>query len=339
MHPRHAPPTSAAAAVPTARPGDTLACSDLEATLKVAVVGSGSVGKSSLIRRFTRYGEFNPTYKKTVGVEYAERVVATKHGDVRLMLWDTAGQEEFDAVAQNYYHGSHAILLAFSVTDRGSFVSVANWKRKVDAVLGPGNVTMLLVANKVDELPADGTLPGGMVSLAEARQLAQDLAVDLFPVSVKLGTNVEDVFAILANRHMDRVTAAATITSRVAPAAPLSSSAAASASAPAGTSKLRSMASNDSKLSDRTTGFATSASLDRDRASAPLAPPPSSSAAKRASVSTPVSAPPPPLVFSADAAAAKPHAGRRPGSGRASLPAALDGIKGLFGSLRDRAGR
>ncbi|KAI9224701.1 small GTPase superfamily, partial [Blastocladiella britannica] len=90
------------------------------------------VGKSSLIRRITK-NEFNPTYKKTVGVDYAERLVQTRAGDsLRVMLWDTAGQEEFDRVAQQYYDGAHAVVFAFSVTDRGSFAAVANWKRKVD---------------------------------------------------------------------------------------------------------------------------------------------------------------------------------------------------------------
>jgi hypothetical protein len=50
---------------------------------------------------------------------------------VRLMLWDTAGQEEFDAITKAYYRGAQACVLAFSTTDRDSFEAAHSWKMKV----------------------------------------------------------------------------------------------------------------------------------------------------------------------------------------------------------------
>lgn len=47
------------------------------------------------------------------------------------MLWDTAGQEEFDAITKAYYRGAHACVLAFSTTDRDSFLALHSWKLKV----------------------------------------------------------------------------------------------------------------------------------------------------------------------------------------------------------------
>lgn len=47
------------------------------------------------------------------------------------MLWDTAGQEEFDAITKAYYRGAQACVLAFSTTDRNSFDALWDWKRKV----------------------------------------------------------------------------------------------------------------------------------------------------------------------------------------------------------------
>nr|CAD7257275.1 unnamed protein product [Timema shepardi] len=51
--------------------------------------------------------------------------------EVRLMLWDTAGQEEFDAITKAYYRGAQACVLAFSTTDRDSFEAAHSWKMKV----------------------------------------------------------------------------------------------------------------------------------------------------------------------------------------------------------------
>ena len=51
--------------------------------------------------------------------------------EVRLMLWDTAGQEEFDAITKAYYRGAQAAVLAFSTVDRSSFEAIRSWKKKV----------------------------------------------------------------------------------------------------------------------------------------------------------------------------------------------------------------
>lgn len=54
---------------------------------------------------------------------------------MRLMLWDTAGQEEFDAITKAYYRGAQACVLAFSTTDRDSFEAIHSWKIKVSFYL------------------------------------------------------------------------------------------------------------------------------------------------------------------------------------------------------------
>jgi GTPase SAR1 family protein len=50
------------------------------------------------------------------------------------MLWDTAGQEEFDAITKAYYRGAQAAVLAFSTVDRVSFDAIRSWKKKVRVV-------------------------------------------------------------------------------------------------------------------------------------------------------------------------------------------------------------
>ena len=53
------------------------------------------------------------------------------------MLWDTAGQEEFDAITRAYYRGAQACVVAFSSTDRASFLAVKRWKKKVCMLSSP----------------------------------------------------------------------------------------------------------------------------------------------------------------------------------------------------------
>ena len=51
---------------------------------------------------------FPQSYKKTIGVDFLEKQLRVHGEDVRLMLWDTAGQEEFDAITKAYYRGAQA---------------------------------------------------------------------------------------------------------------------------------------------------------------------------------------------------------------------------------------
>ena len=110
-------------------------------------MGNGAVGKSSMIRHYS-HGSFTKNYKKTIGVDFLEKQLRV-HGEVvRLMLWDTAGQEEFDALTRSYYWGAQACVIVFSTTDRQSMLAVRKWRKKVEDECG--DIPMVLVQNKID---------------------------------------------------------------------------------------------------------------------------------------------------------------------------------------------
>lgn len=169
---------------------------DLEVALKVVVVGNGAVGKSSLIQRYCK-GIFTTDYKKTIGVDFLERELSLRGRDVRLMLWDTAGQEEFDALTKAYYRGAQACVLAFSATDRASFRALESWRRKVEAECGP--LPTAIVHNKID-LPDEA-----VVSREEAEEMSRKMQLRCFRTSVKENINVDEVFRYLTDRCLDHV--------------------------------------------------------------------------------------------------------------------------------------
>jgi hypothetical protein len=84
------------------------------------------------------------------GVDFMEKTIELDDfGEtVRLMIWDTAGQEEFDSLTSRYYKGAGAAVLVFSTEDRDSFDALESWKRKVEDECGP--IPMALVQNKID---------------------------------------------------------------------------------------------------------------------------------------------------------------------------------------------
>lgn len=169
---------------------------DIEVAIKVVVVGNGAVGKSSMIQRYCK-GIFTKDYKKTIGVDFLERQIQVNEEDVRLMLWDTAGQEEFDAITKAYYRGAQACVLVFSTTDRESFEAISSWKEKVEAEVG--DIPTVLVQNKIDLL--DETV----LKNEEAEGLAKRLKLRFYRTSVKEDLNVNEVFKYLAEKYLQRL--------------------------------------------------------------------------------------------------------------------------------------
>ncbi|XP_037085778.1 ras-related protein Rab-23-like [Pollicipes pollicipes] len=166
---------------------------ELEVAVKVVIVGNGAVGKSSMIQRYCR-GTFTKEYKKTIGVDFLERMIEVYDDPVRLMLWDTAGQEEFDAITKAYYRGAQACVLTFSTVDRASFQAVRHWKKKVEDECG--SIPMVLVQNKID------LIDRATIDAEEAEALARELKVRLYRTSVKEDLNVSQVFTYLAERYL-----------------------------------------------------------------------------------------------------------------------------------------
>ncbi|KAA0717619.1 Ras-related protein [Triplophysa tibetana] len=167
----------------------------MEVAIKVVVVGNGAVGKSSMIQRYSK-GIFTKDYKKTIGVDFLERQIIVNGEDVRLMLWDTAGQEEFDAITKAYYRGAQACVLVFSTTDRESFEAISSWREKVEMEVG--DIPTVLVQNKIDLL--DDTV----IKNEEAEGLAKRLKLRFYRTSVKEDLNVnEGVFNTTGASHLN----------------------------------------------------------------------------------------------------------------------------------------
>lgn len=168
---------------------------NVEDSIKLIVVGDGSVGKTSMLRRYVK-GVFTDQYKKTIGAEFMEKDVYVKsmNQTVKLMLWDTAGQEVFNALTASYYRGAGAAIIAFSTTDRDSFMNVLKWKDKVEAQC-PG-ITMVLCQTKLD------LLSEAKMTNEEAEGMAAHLRLPFFRISTKDDFNVSQLFEFVAQQSL-----------------------------------------------------------------------------------------------------------------------------------------
>ncbi|NXE76993.1 RHOF protein, partial [Cochlearius cochlearius] len=118
-----------------------------EAEVKAVVVGDGGCGKTSLLVAFAR-GDFPKVYVPTVFEKYtASLQVGGK--PVRIHLWDTAGQEDYDRLRPLSYSDANVVLICFDVTDPNSYDNIlTKWYPEVNHFCK--GVPVLLVGCKTD---------------------------------------------------------------------------------------------------------------------------------------------------------------------------------------------
>jgi small GTP-binding protein len=118
---------------------------------KVAVVGDGQVGKTSLIRKFTK-GSFKKDYIKTIGAQFSVYDKEMNDDTIRLLFWDIAGQQDFNFLRPSFFKNSKAAIIVFSLEDndlgKESFKNIPNWYNDIKQFCG--NIPVVLFANKVD---------------------------------------------------------------------------------------------------------------------------------------------------------------------------------------------
>ena len=123
-----------------------------------------------------------------------EITVRSSGDSIKLMLWDTAGQEMFSQLTRNYYRGAGAVVYVFSTTDRDSFLEIERWKGKVEAECG--QICQVLVQNKID------LLDKAAVTSVEVEDLARRMGTKLYRTCVKDNVLVDEVFDYLADSFL-----------------------------------------------------------------------------------------------------------------------------------------
>jgi len=118
---------------------------------KIVVIGDGAVGKTSLIKKYTK-GTFERDYVKTIGAQLSKYNKEINGDMIRLIFWDLAGQEDFNFLHDLFYKESKAAIIVYSLekNDLGydSFTHIENWYKKL--IKHCGDIPAILFANKVD---------------------------------------------------------------------------------------------------------------------------------------------------------------------------------------------
>jgi small GTP-binding protein len=156
---------------------------------KVCMLGSFSVGKTSLVRRFVE-SIFDEKYHTTIGVKVDKKVVQASGEEVTLVLWDLHGEDAFQKMRMSYLRGMSGYLLVIDPTRRQTLEDALSLQERVEEAMGA--IPSILVLNKHDLLK-EWDIDLDRVTLLEER------GQTVIRASAKTGEGVEQGFSRLAS--------------------------------------------------------------------------------------------------------------------------------------------
>jgi len=154
--------------------------------IKLVLLGDGGVGKSALTIQLTQ-NHFITEYDPTIENVYRKQV-SIDDETLMLDILDTAGQEEYSAMRDQYIRSGQGFLIVYSVTSRQSFDNLKNFHEQILRVKDEDSFPVVILGNKCD-LEKDRE-----VSTSDGKKFADLIRSPFFETSAKARINVEEGF-------------------------------------------------------------------------------------------------------------------------------------------------
>ncbi|XP_054468000.1 rho-related GTP-binding protein RhoF [Anoplopoma fimbria] len=175
--------------------------------LKIVIVGDGGCGKTSLLLVYAK-GDFPENYAPSVFEKYVT-TISLGRKEIKLNLYDTAGQEDYDRLRPLSYQEADLILVCFDVTNPTSFENVLiKWHPEVKHFCR--DTPVILIGCKTDlrkdkecarKLKALNQEP---ITYTQGEETRQQMNAELYlECSAKYQENVDDLFREATKRTLE----------------------------------------------------------------------------------------------------------------------------------------
>ena len=150
---------------------------------KIIFVGDAGVGKTTIISRVMD-NPFNEVYEPSIGVDFMSKIIKYRGQNIKLQIWDTAGQEKYKGLIPSYVRNSSIVFLIYDISVKTSFDNIPKW---ISFIRSIENTTLVLCGNKID-------LEKREVTKEEGEALAQKEGIAFYEMSAKSGEGIKNMF-------------------------------------------------------------------------------------------------------------------------------------------------
>ncbi len=116
--------------------------------IKFIIIGSVSVGKTSLLTRYAT-GTFQNMTKSTSNASYINKIKDVNNQKYKIQVWDTAGQEKYHSLLKIFIKNAKIAILVYAIDDLNSFNDLNIWLNMVKEI-NSDNIILGIAANKAD---------------------------------------------------------------------------------------------------------------------------------------------------------------------------------------------
>ena len=167
-----------------------------EFSFKISIIGDGGVGKTSLIKKFTK-GTFERDYIQTIGAQFSRYDIEIDGDLVNLIFWDIASQNDFKFLHPLFYRESKGCIIVFSLEENDlgeeSFNHIENWHNELKKYCS--DIPVVLFANKVDLIEDVNSIKTRIQEIIRERKF-----LGYFLTSAKTGQGVHEAFNIIIEK-------------------------------------------------------------------------------------------------------------------------------------------
>jgi len=164
---------------------------------KLLLLGESSVGKSSLLQRFSDEHWMPGAAAATVGIDYRLVKLKVRGRTIKLSIWDTGGQERYRAsITPSYYRKAQGIILVYDISDKKTFDALPRWYSELKQHVGP-SVVKIIVGNKLDREHSR------QVSTADGQAFAKCVDSLFIETSATTAAGVVEAFGQVVSEILD----------------------------------------------------------------------------------------------------------------------------------------
>ena len=160
--------------------------------INTLILGDCSVGKTCVLLRYVS-GTFDVAQNPTIGVDFRTKKITLDKEQLNFRIWDSAGQERFRSITQQFFKNADGIILVYDVTKLETYTQINVWledimKNKLNRTKG------FLVGNKIDDVEHR------VIQREQAERFARKQELEYFETSAKEGTGIEEMFNTVAEQ-------------------------------------------------------------------------------------------------------------------------------------------